>query len=129
MVEPMGLQTIFARLSCKGIWKHKAWYEEYIGDLPDGHKNIWKLNETDYNLISPAYNSLSKVIASHKLRGEKRIKTTVGPTGTSKILYALRPKVLIPLDIPMRKNFGYSDDAASYIKYLKIVKDMATWPW
>ena len=103
----------------------KQWYQKYIGHLPNQNKNIWKLEEADYNLIIPAYNSLTKIIASKKLRDGRYITTTVGPTGTSKILYALRPKSLIPLDIPMRIKFKYGDDAISYITYLKLVKDIA----
>ena len=103
----------------------KEWYQKYIGYLPVESKNIWELKEKDYDLISPAYNALIKIVASEKLRGKKYIKTTVGPTGTSKIFFALRPKSLIPLDIPMRLKFKYGDDALSYIKYLKLVKDIA----
>lgn len=103
----------------------KEWYQKYIDYLPSKNKNIWELEEKDYGLIVVAYNALIKIVASQKLRDGKYIKTTVGPTGTSKIFFALRPKSLIPLDIPMRKKFKYGDDALSYIQYLKLVKDMA----
>lgn len=102
----------------------KVWYQKYISYLPSLAKNIWELKEADYDLITPAYNSLIKIVASEKLRDGKYIKTTVGPTGTSKIFYALRPKSLIPLDIPMRIKFKYDGSAASYINYLKLVKDI-----
>lgn len=103
----------------------KEWYQKYNRYLPDKDKNIWELKENDYSLIITAYNTLTKIVASKKLRGGKYIETTVGPTGTSKIFFALRPKSLIPLDIPMRLQFKYGNDALSYIKYLKRVKDIA----
>ena len=101
------------------------WYIKYIDNLPTPTKNVWELKESDYDLIVPAYNVLVKIVASKKQRDGKYIEATVGPTGTSKIFYALRPKSLIPLDIPMRLKFKYDGDAASYIKYLKLVKDIA----
>ncbi|MBA7491687.1 hypothetical protein ES702_02235 [subsurface metagenome] len=103
----------------------KEWYQKYISFLPIKSRNIWELEEKDYDLIITAYNTLTKIVASQKLRDGKYIKTTIGPTGTSKIFFALRPKSLIPLDIPMRLQFKYSNDALSYIKYLKRVKDIA----
>ena len=102
----------------------KNWYQKYINYLPIKSKNIWELEEKNYNLIITAYSALIKIVASQKLRDGRCIKTTVGPTGTSKIFFGLRPKSLIPLDIPMRQEFKYGDDAFSYIKYLKQVKDI-----
>ncbi len=102
----------------------EKWYKKNINYLPSKNKNIWELKESDYNLVATAFNSLTKIVAAVKLRDGKYIKTTVGPTGTSKIFFALRPKSLIPLDIPMRKKFGYDGGPTSYIKYLKQVKDI-----
>ncbi len=104
----------------------KEWYQKYINYLPIESKNIWELEEKDYDLIITAYNALIKIVASKKLRDGKYIKITVGPTGTSKIFFGLRPKSLIPLDIPMRIKFKYGDNALSYIKYLKKVKDISS---
>lgn len=103
----------------------KKWYLKYDSYLPDRSKNIWELKENDYNLIITAYNALTKIVASKKFRDGRYIEITVGPTGTAKIFFALRPKSLIPLDIPMRSHFKYSSDALSYVKYLKRVKDIA----
>ena len=103
----------------------KKWYLKYDSYLPDRSKNIWELKENDYKAIITAYDTLTKIVASKRLRDGRYIEITVGPTGTSKILFALRPKSLIPLDIPMRSHFEYGSDALSYVKYLKRVKDIA----
>jgi hypothetical protein len=42
-----------------------------------------------------------------------------GPTATSKILFAVRPKSAIPWDAPIREAFGLSDDGDAYTAMLE----------
>jgi hypothetical protein len=99
------------------------WYKDYSSYLPEKNKNIWELEDKDYNSIADAFDSLKQTIVSIRTKNKPE-DVTAGPTGTSKIFFALRPKSLIPCDIPMRKHFGLKDSSEGYINYLKIVKNI-----
>ncbi|GEM_PF-1187792 len=103
----------------------KKWYKENKGYLPENNKNIWELDDSNYSQIVFPYNSLSRIVTPKKIRDGKYVKTSIGPIGTSKILYALRPKSMIPLDTSTRLNFNFDGSAHSYIKYLKLIKKIA----
>jgi len=55
------------------------------------------------------------------MRGE-HTKVEIGPTGTAKILFALRPNALIPWDEPMRKELTLNGLDSHYEKFLNIVR-------
>jgi len=95
------------------------WYKENQDLLPNKDTNIWEL--VDFVSIGKLFTSLSSRVASYKERDEKEIAVSFGPTGASKILFAIRPKSLIPCDIPMRDKFQLSSDSGGYITYLKKV--------
>lgn len=95
------------------------WHKENQDLLPDKDINIWEL--VDFDSIGKLFTSLSGRVASYKKRNETEIATSFGPTGTSKILFAIRSKSLIPCDIPMREKFQLSSDSGGYITYLKKV--------
>jgi hypothetical protein len=65
---------------------------------------------------------------SKKCRNNREIVNHAGPTGASKILFALRPKSLILWDGKIRDNFKKGDNGFAYIQYIKaaneIVKDL-----
>lgn len=100
------------------------WYKKFSSYLPAKNINIWELENQDYKLIATAFGCLKQTKVSKRLKNQSEEDVTAGPTGTSKILFALRPKSLIPFDIPMRKHFGLKDSSEGYINYLKIVKDI-----
>lgn len=95
------------------------WYQENKDLLPNRDINIWKL--VDFDSIGKLFISLSSRVAAYRKRNETEIAASFGPTGASKILFAVRPKSLILWDIPMRKKFQLSSDAEGYIAYLKKV--------
>ncbi len=101
------------------------WYKKNIDYLPGPDKQVWELDKEDYNSLFFPYNSLAKISANKKIRGGRYVRTTIGPTGTSKIFYALRPKSLIPLDTPTRIRFRYDGSVISYTKYLELIKEIA----
>ncbi len=101
------------------------WYQSNEKYLPSLDKNIWELEENDYNMLVMPYRCLVKIVASKKIRNGKYVRTSIGPTAATRILYALRPKSLVPLDTSRRLTFGYDGSITSYIKYLKMAKDLA----
>lgn len=95
------------------------WYEEFGRLLPDKNKNIWELNEIDYNNILLIYEKLKNIEASKKVVYSKESSVKVGATGASNILFALRPKSLIPWDNSMINYYNKGDSGFAYINYIK----------
>lgn len=95
------------------------WYKENQDLLPSKDINIWEL--VDFDSIRKLYSSLSSKVAALRKHNETEVEVSFGPTGASKILFAIRPKSLIPCDIPMREKFQLSSDSGGYITYLKKV--------
>lgn len=96
-----------------------AWHQEgHIKKLPRG-KKLWELNETELDRVTNIFDSLARKVASRPIRGDREIPRTFGPTGASKILFALRPNLAVPWDSYIRDNLGYSGNGSSYVEYLK----------
>lgn len=66
-----------------------------------------------------AYEALRSLTASVRKDG---VKMSVGPTGASKIMFALRPRQLPPWDDPVRKANKWRGDRDSYVEYLCAVQ-------
>ena len=102
----------------------KDWYGEVIQDLLPVDTTILSLTEGDITMVERAYAGLIvKTACYRKLSGERKSRETVGPTGTAKILFALRPNALIPWDGAMREEFGYDGSNRSYGEYLRKVRN------
>jgi hypothetical protein len=74
-------------------------------------------------LVKRAYAEL--VVRTASMRERPRggqTKVEIGPTGTAKILFALRPNALVPWDEPIRRHFQLDGSAHAYIGYLHIVR-------
>lgn len=95
------------------------WFIEYGHLLPDKNKNIWELNKDDYDNILLIYEKLKNIEASKRVSYSKESSVKVGATGASKILFALRPKLLIPWDGFMRDYFNEGDSGFAYTNYIK----------
>lgn len=100
------------------------WYNEFNHLLPSKDRNIWELSEKDFNLILILYEKLKKLEASKRNVYSEKISISVGPTGSSKILFAIRPKSLIPWDGAMRDDFREGDSGFAYIEYIKKANEL-----
>ncbi|PTD94875.1 hypothetical protein C9439_00090 [archaeon SCG-AAA382B04] len=101
-----------------------SWYNEgYLEVIPE-EKRLWELNKKEFKEIRATYAELAQKTASRKKRNGDLLSISVGPTGASKILFALRPEVFVPWDIAIRKGLGYNDDSSSYVNYLKQAKSL-----
>ena len=99
-----------------------SWYNEYAPTLIPRRKNLWELSDSELTAVSVAYESLAARIASYRKQKADPVAVHVGPTGASKILFAIRPQALPPWDEPIRKSLGYDTARHSYLSYLKDVK-------
>jgi hypothetical protein len=95
-----------------------SWYKEGHIELIPQDKKLWELTKTELGKISIIFDELAKRTASRKMRGSNLLSITVGSTGASKILFALRPEVAAPWDEAIRTGLKHSGDGASYVKYL-----------
>jgi hypothetical protein len=101
----------------------KEWYEEFGNDLCAVNATLLSLTDEQLDRIERAYAGLKNRTASHR-RGKngKTAKVSVGPAGTAKILFALRPDALMPWDDPIRDKFGWDGSARSYRKHLEMAR-------
>ncbi len=99
-----------------------SWYNNHKADLADQSKNLWELTEAEFASTGLAYESLSECTASIRTKRRGPLPISIGPTGASKILFAIRPKALIPWDEKIRLHYGYGNDRKSYIAYHRAVK-------
>jgi hypothetical protein len=97
------------------------WHIKFNPLMFPQERNIWELNEADYQFIGTAYHSLANRIASFRNRNGNKIPVSVGPTGAAKILFAIRPNVCAPWDDPIRDSLQFDGSANSYVAFLRQV--------
>jgi len=95
------------------------WYTNLKSLIPEKSKNIWELTDNALEKIKILHDALSNTPVSKKYRNNKEMVNHAGPTGAAKILFALRPKSLIPWDGAMRNDFEKRDSGFAYIEYIK----------
>jgi len=98
------------------------WHSECKDLLPAKDADLHLLSAHEIELASKAYGKLASKIACRKMRGTTPISVTVGPTGAAKILFALRPKSLVPWDEPIRAELNLDTSRQSYFRYHTEIK-------
>ena len=96
-----------------------AWHQEGHIEKLTRDKKLWELHEQQLYKVADIYDALVCRVASRPVRGDREIPRTFGPTGASKILFALMPEVAVPWDSYIRNGLGYSGPGNSYVEYLK----------
>lgn len=97
----------------------RIWYGESGALLPPPDKALPELSDVDINSASVAYERLAERTASKRSKrngGKSTIR--FGPTGASKVLFAIRPNALISWDAPIRERFEWDGLAKAYADYL-----------
>jgi hypothetical protein len=102
----------------------KDWYSSNCAALLTDDTPLWQLEDQEIGTAASAYGSLKDRLGAWRYRHGSWSEVSIGPTATSKILFALRPKALMPWDEAMRKHFGYSGSAGSYSEYLTAIKNL-----
>ena len=70
---------------------------------------LWELGEEELESAGFCYRKLLVRTASYRKRNGEAIPVSIGPTGASKILFAIRPNALAPWDKGIRKKFKCSE--------------------
>ncbi|MBE9570504.1 MAG: hypothetical protein IMF11_07750 [Proteobacteria bacterium] len=100
------------------------WYETNCTSLFSAKTPIWQLEDQEIDIAANAYGSLKDRIGARHYRHGNKLEVHIGSTAASKILFALRPKALMPWDEAMRKYFGCSGSPGSYFEYLIEIRDL-----
>ena len=101
------------------------WYQVYGASLFSNERSIWDSVDGELEIAARSYGSLKDEIGAWRVRGKSKRKVHIGPTAASKILFAIRPKALMPWDEAMRKSFGCDGSPESYYEYLIEIRDLA----
>ena len=100
----------------------RKWYIENKNLIPNDKAHLWNLTDTQILNLHKAYTNLELTTVSYKNRPKGRISVTAGPTGASKALFALRPNVAIPWDIPIRDHLKKNLKITGYLDFLNHAK-------
>jgi hypothetical protein len=100
----------------------EQWYAANRRRLPELSRNLWEMSEAEIDALGIAYDLLRARKASYRIRSGRQIAVSVGLTGASKILFALRPRAALPWDVPMRKAIADSGHLSVYAEHLRFAK-------
>ena len=96
----------------------QAWYTECQHLLPEVGKALVDCSVAEVWHIGQAYALLRERQACTRKRDGFPEAVRFGPTGASKVLFAVRPQAAIPWDAPERKALHLDDSGRGYIAYL-----------
>lgn len=97
----------------------QAWYTECQHLLPEVGKALVDCSVAEVWHIGQAYALLRERQACTRKRDGFPEAVRFGPTGASKVLFAVRPQAAIPWDKPERDALRFDDSDRGYIAYLR----------
>jgi hypothetical protein len=100
------------------------WHQRNCGALFSDETPLWQLEDQEIETAANAYGSLKDRTGARRSRDGNESEVHIGPTAASKILFALRPKALMPWDEAMRVAFKCDGSPESYFKYLVEIRDL-----
>lgn len=101
-----------------------VWYKAASAKLLEEEKPLWQADDGELSAVSGAYASLRDKLGAWRIRDGERLKVRIGPTAASKILFAIRPKALMPWDEAMRTALKQERSLRTYLDYLLVVRDL-----
>ena len=101
-----------------------VWYKAASARLLEEEKPIWQADHGELSGVSSAYASLRDKLGAWRIRDGERLEVRIGPTAASKILFAIRPKALMPWDDAMRTALKQERSLRTYLDYLLSVRDL-----
>jgi hypothetical protein len=100
------------------------WHRANSAVLFADNTPIWQLADQEIDSAANAYGSLKDKMGARRSRYGNESQVHIGPTAASKILFAIRPKALMPWDEAMRKHFECDGSPESYSKYLIEIRNL-----
>ena len=102
------------------------WYQVDGASLFANTKPLWDLGDHELEETATAYGSLRDRTGAWRIRGGRKLEVHIGATAASKILFAIRPKALMPWDKAMRISFECDGSPKSYLGYLKTIRNLTS---
>ena len=102
------------------------WYQVDGASLFTNEKPLWDLGDHELEVAANAYGSLKDSMGAWRVRGGRKLEVHIGATAASKILFAIRPKALMPWDEAMRISFECNGSLKSYSIYLKTIRNLTS---
>jgi len=102
------------------------WYQTNCATLFNEKTPLWQLEGQEIETAANAYGSLKDRIGARRSRYGKDSEVRIGPTAASKVLFAIRPKALMPWDEAMRISFECDGSPESYLKYLITIRNLTS---
>ena len=100
------------------------WYRVDGVSLFTNTKPLWDLGDHELEVAAHAYGSLKDKTGARRVRAGRELEIHIGATAASKILFAIRPKALMPWDEAMRISFKSDGSPKSYSEYLKTIRNL-----
>lgn len=104
----------------------RDWYESKESKIPNRSNYLIDYDlSKNKRLITEIFDDLSKRKAAVRHRKNTEIDVRIGPVGTAKTLFALRPDLFSPWDKPIYNKLALEDNGSGYVDYLsKIQKEL-----
>ncbi len=102
------------------------WYQTNCATLFNEKTPLWQLEGQEIETAANAYGSLKDRIGARRSRYGNDSEVRIGPTAASKVLFAIRPKALMPWDEAMRISFECDGSPESYLKYLIAIRNLTS---
>jgi len=109
-------------VASKSIWD---WFRANGSTLFTDKKPLWELENRELQASARAYGALKDMTGARRINGGRNLEISIGATAASKILFAIRPKALMPWDEAMRAAFKCNGSPESYTRYLKVIRKLA----
>ena len=100
------------------------WYDAQGASLFMNQEPLWDLEDSALEIAAHAYGVLKDKTGAWRIGGGRRRKVHIGPTAASKVLFAIRPKALMPWDEAMRISFDCDGSPESYFEYLREIRHL-----
>jgi len=100
------------------------WYKRDCATLFSYKSPLWQLKDQEIETAANAYGSLKDRRGARRSRDGNESEVHIGPTAASKILFAIRPKALMPWDEAMRVAFDLDESSESYFEYLVEIRHL-----
>jgi len=101
-----------------------AWYKAASARLLEEDKPLWQADHGELFAASSAYASLKGKLGAWRVRDGGIRKVRIGQTAASKILFAIRPRALMPWDDAMRTALKREHSLRTYLDYLLSMRDL-----
>jgi len=99
----------------------RAWFRENGSSLPLLDSDLVDMGESQCRDAAQCYGELVGRTASIRSGGP----VVIGPTGASKILFAVRPRALPPWDNAIMNTLGYDGLEESFLRFLLYARQLA----